>query len=71
MSDLLYEIKEQANCARKLETKIDEDTIKTFIEKYHSILTKGFEDNPPPEISKDDVVKRGIKARSKGEKSSW
>jgi len=40
MSDLLYEIKEQANCARKLETKIDEDTIKTFIEKYHSILIK-------------------------------
>ena len=65
MSDLLYEIKEQASCARKLESKIDEDTIKTFIEKYHSILTKGFEDNPPPEISKDDVVKRGIKARSK------
>jgi transposase len=65
MSDLLYEIKEQADCARKLRTKIDEDTIKTFVEKYHSILMKGFEDNPPPEIPKDDVVKRGIKAQSK------
>ena len=65
MSDLLYEIKEQADCARKLGTKIDEVTIKTFIEKYHSILMKGFEGNPPPEISKDDVVKRGIQAQSK------
>ena len=65
MSDLLYEIKEQADCARKLGTKIGEDTIKTFIEKYHSIIMKGFEDNPPPEIHKDNVVKRGIKAQSK------
>jgi transposase/uncharacterized coiled-coil protein SlyX len=64
MSDLLYEIKEHADCARKQGTKIDEDTIKTFIEKYHSILIKGFEDNPPPEISKDDKVKRGIQAQS-------
>ena len=65
MSDLLYEIKEQADCARKLGTKIGEDTIKTFIEKYHLILMKGFEDNPPPEISKDDEAKRGIQAQSK------
>ena len=65
MSDLLYEIKEHADCARKQGTKIDEDTIKTFIEKYHSILIKGFEDSPLPEISKDYEVKKGIQAQSK------
>jgi len=35
MSDLLYEIKEQADCCQKLGTKIGEDTNQNIYRKEH------------------------------------
>jgi len=35
---------------KKLDEKIEEETIKAFKEKYDAILTKGFLDNPPQNL---------------------
>jgi transposase len=64
MSDLLHEIKKYVDGVKKLNDKIEEETIKAFKEKYDSILMKGFEDNPPPQNLEIHTGKRGKQAQS-------
>lgn len=65
MSQLLHEMKEYVDDVRKLNNKIEEETIEAFKQKYDSILMKGFEVNPPPKNLEVYTDKRGVKAQSK------
>jgi transposase len=65
MSQLLYEMKKYVDDARKLNNKIEEETIEAFKQKYDSILMKGFEVNPPPKNLEVYTDKRGVQAQSK------
>jgi len=63
MSDLLYEIKKYVDGVKKLNDKIEEETINAFKEKYDSILMKEFEGNPPQNME-IHTGKRGKQAQS-------
>jgi transposase len=65
MSQLFHEMKEYVDDVRKLNNKIEEDTIEAFKQKYDSILMKGFDVNPPPKNLEVYTHKRGVKAQSK------
>ena len=64
MSGLLLEIKKYIDGIKKLDCNTEEETIKDFIEKYDSILLKGFECNLPPQDLEIKLSKRGRKAQS-------
>ena len=65
MSQLLHEMKKYVDDVRKLNNKIEEETIEAFKQKYDSILMKGFEVNPPPKNLEVYTDKRGVQAQSK------
>ena len=64
MADLLLEIKETVDKKRVLSSKLEQDKIEVFKERYDKIIEAGLGQNPPVRL-RDGPKKRGRKRKSK------
>lgn len=65
INELLSEMKKYTDECKEIEIPIDLEKVREFEEIYEAIIQEGIEENPPPDITKDQVKKRGKTAQTK------
>lgn len=65
VNELLSEIKRYTDECREMEISIYPEKARAFEKIYDEIIQEGIEENPPPDLPQNQVVKRGKKAQTK------